>query len=601
MASDKQCTMSGSKTNQISTMSLPNRAYGEKGADVWEDTGSALLDYSVSAVRGASEESLLKILRVTSLRDAYAMAFHVRNIRGGKGERDVFKDTMRLLYETYPELTLDLLDLVPHYGCWDDLFSMVRSMYPDKEIPVRVADIAAAQLRVDRDTPLTGVDGKQLSISLCAKWAPRERSGTKTDMMVQDLAARIFPDLKPHSAQMAAYRRLVVGLNQRLKTVETLMHAGSWATIDPKSVPGRAGKLYSRAFLNLTSTTKSGKKVSLDVEEKAALRCPDDADRMVCRDNFAAHFAAAAKGRAVVHGANTLFPHEVVKKAWSLLYLQEGQQAAEQAEMDQLVAVWNSMVAAVKAAGNGLDDCEVMCDFSGSMKSAKSQGDTPFWVSIALGILISEITGRNRIMSFDSKPRWHIFPGGDLFTKLKSLPAGFAWGLSTNFQAAYSMIAAEVKRSRPAKGNGPKFLLVLTDMNFDAATNSEDGGRHHYKTARVQTHAEMGRETFRRLGEDMHGDPDAYPAPVLGFWNLAANPTDFQGTANEEGVIMLSGWSAAQFNILQKEGLRATTPLELLRMELDAPQYDRVRARVDAFLAAPKPYISHANGFGAEE
>jgi hypothetical protein len=97
------------------------------------------------------------------------------------------------------------------------------------------------------------------------------------------------------------------------------------------------------------------------------------------------------------------------------------------------------------------------------------------------------------------------------------------------------------------------------------------------------------------------------------IWNLAANPTDFHATADTPGVAMLSGWSATQFKVLCDVGPRQLTPLEILRVELDDPQYDRVRYRVSAFFGPgkqyreehveekEKPYISHANGFGAEE
>ena len=112
----------------------------------------------------------------------------------------------------------------------------------------------------------------------------------------------------------------------------------------------------------------------------------------------------------------------------------------------------------------------------------------------------------------------------------------------------------------------PSFVLVLTDMNFDQARGSETPG---------QTHAEMAKAMFQRIGEE---------APVLGIWNLAANPTDIQATANEEGVVLLSGWSPTQFTVLQQEGLRSVTPMELLRKELEAPQYDRVRDRMKALL-----------------
>jgi len=569
---------------------MPKRSIGVKGADVWADTGSALVDYSIGAVRGASTESLRKILDVSSLSDAFVMAFHVRNIRGGKGERDVFYDTLRILYDVHPELTLNMLEFVPHYGCWGDLFRLIDRINDDA-FTERVFRIVVKQLKED--------ENKVGSISLCAKWAPRERTGHRDEnALVRQLAARLFPELLQHSARMRAYRRLVAGLNLRLKTVETLMCGGTWADIDPKSVPGRAGKLYGRALLNLISTTKYGVLRNLTSAQTMEIRRPGDHDRMECREHFQAHFAAAAKGAAVVHGADTLFPHEVVKKAFSLML-----EGGSPDEKNQLIAVWRSMVADVKAAGDGLKNCEIMCDFSGSMQNAGAQRDTPYWVSVALGILISEVTGRNRILTFDAVPRWHVFPEGDLFVKIASIRGHLGQGLNTNFQAAYSMIAAEVKRTRPPPGlcSSPSFLLVLTDMNFDAAQPSTYEDRHHFKTAGTQTHAEMGRETFRRLGEDIHGDPNAYPAPVLGIWNLAANPTDFQATANEEGVVSLSGWSATQFKILQKEGLRSTTPLEMLHLELDAPQYDRVRQRISVYLSIRDMYISHANGFGAED
>jgi len=67
---------------------------------------------------------------------------------------------------------------------------------------------------------------------------------------------------------MALYRRLVAGLNRRLKTVETFMCSGRWAEIDHSIVPIRARKKYCRAFLNLNSNK--------------------DPDRIACRENFLA-------------------------------------------------------------------------------------------------------------------------------------------------------------------------------------------------------------------------------------------------------------------------------------------------------------------------
>jgi hypothetical protein len=146
----------------------------------------------------------------------------------------------------------------------------------------------------------------------------------------------------------------------------------------------------------------------------------------------------------------------------------------------------------------------------------------------------------------------------------------------------------------------------------------------------------MIRESFKRAGEDMWGTLSSgglggWAMPRIVIWNLAANPGDFHATHDTPGVAMLSGWSATQFKVLCEVGPRQLTPLEILRVELDAPQYDRVRECVRAFINSRVPaatnapdavtselrcrrhsavegwggeesaYISHANGFGAEE
>ncbi len=67
-----------------------------------------------------------------------------------------------------------------------------------------------------------------------------------------------------------------------------------WANIDPKDVPVRAKQVYRRAFLNLVSTTFGNRLRILSPQEKHQLRFPDNADRMACRERFAAAAVATA-------------------------------------------------------------------------------------------------------------------------------------------------------------------------------------------------------------------------------------------------------------------------------------------------------------------
>ena len=575
--------------------SIPTNSFsmvGNKGSDVLSSTGDPRLDLSVKCVRNAAAEDLKTTLRAVlalgtheALEDAFVLAFHVRNIRGGKGERKVFYDLFMTLAEDKPKLAKAVLDLVPHYGCWQDLFTMAPLEGVDSAEPSYIGwaalDLYKKQL-LDDSTNLAG------TLSLAAKWAPRE--GGKQSNIAKQLAFDLFPHVPSHAAKMRRYRQFVSDLNSKLKTVETYMSGNRWDEIVPAAVPGRAGKLYAKAFLNLPSTYK-GKR------SDGEFRCPGDVKRMACRTHFEEHFAKAAKGMAKIHGADTLFPHEVVKKASVTILGRCRGNPLSAAEKDQLNGIWRSMVTKAKAGG-GLGRSIFMSDFSGSMQSSTA-GDTPYWVSMALGILGAETCSaefQDRLMTFDSNPQWHTFrAGSDLFERIQTIhDSHIGQGTSTDFQKAMDLVLQTLKDKRCRPGMEPENLIVLTDMNWDQACDSAGASRytgnryrHVVKADTWQTHIAMIQESFKRAGEDMWGPGMGFTAPRIVIWNLAASSqTDFHATADTPGVAMLSGWSASQFEVLQKEGPRQLTAYEILRLELDDPKYQRVRDRIRAALAA---------------
>jgi hypothetical protein len=554
---------------------IPTPAVGVKGSDVFSSSGDPRVDLNVKCVRGADAsvlraalDGVLALKTQEALEDAFVLAFNARNIRGGKGEKAVFQSLYLRLCETQPIVAKALLDLIPHYGCWNDL--LVLGEVSNRNITKAIVDLYADTLYKESklEKPAT----------LAAKWAPRE--GSKHKELAKQIAWTLFPPqlVEKHGAQMRHYRRLVADMNAKLNTVETLMCSDRWDMIVPASVPGRAGKLYSRAFLNLPSTHKVKGE-----EPKDEFRHPDDAKRMMCRRKFEAHFAAAAAGKAKVHGADTLFPHEVVQRA------SENDDLSD-AEKNQLNAVWLGMVEKAKSNG-GLGRSIFMSDFSGSMNG------TPYWVSMALGILGSQVCGdefKDKLMTFDSDPTWHTFEAGsDLFARIRTITdSGIGLGLSTDFQKAMDLVLETLKTKRMRPGQEPENLIVLTDMGWDQACSSSEPSwytdnsyRHVVKTAPWQTQIAMIQEAFKRAGEDMWGPGQGFTAPRIVIWNLSAQySSDFHATADTPGVAMLSGWSATQFEILMKEGPRQMTAYEMLRLELDDPKYQRVRERIRAIV-----------------
>jgi hypothetical protein len=561
-------------STQLTTKSKMDKTTGTKGSDVYTATGDVRVDLSVALVRGADRAMIQEGVRAVtkvSLEDAYVMAFHTRNVRGGKGERDLGMAMLQELYAYDSDMTTAAFHFLPHYGCWQDLFVIAAA---DPQARVHILAQACDQLQEDLETS----EGD--SISLCAKWAPREN---KMPALAKQMAGILFPHVAHFSLQMKKYRQMVSALNKRLDTMEVKMCGGRWAEIVPSKVPGRAGMIYKRALLNLVGTEHKGEVIPRYLKER--LRYPGDEDRMACREHFLEHYAKAAKGEAKVHGADTLFPHEVVKKVSS--------SRGDNAEMDSLRAVWRSMVEKAQAAG-GLGRSIFMSDFSGSMQSSGRNGDTPYWVSMALGLLGSEVCAegfRNRLMTFDSEPRWIEFPeDSDIVDRVNCIGGDAGQGLSTDFQAAMDLVLATLKEKRIRPGQEPENLIVLTDMAWDQACGSQQASlytgnryRHAVKTDEWQTHVTLIREAFKRAGEDMWGAGCGFQMPRIVIWNLAAGGKDLHARADTPGVALLSGWSPALFKVIQEAGPRTLTPYEILRHELDDSQYDRIREFVRAW------------------
>jgi hypothetical protein len=524
---------------------------GTKGSDVYDGTGSALLNLSMQMVRGANTDSLIESFDAALLEspvEAIVLIFHARNVRGGKGERTVSLTLLERLAKVHPELMPHLLPLWPQYGSWRDMRVLMET-----RLCAGATICFATKLRED-----TAKLAKGEQPSLCAKWAPRE--GKSSDAAARTLAKYMFRT-EPIASQLALYRRLLSPLNKALKTVEIAMSARQFATIQPKTVPGRAGKKYSRAFLNLDSTFQDH-----HLTKARGLSRSQETDRQLCAEHFEDFYKAAASGKTTMNGADTLFPHEIIKGAFD--YLREERHGESEAIKDLYRAMWAAQVKAIKESG-GLKDCIMMGDFSGSM-TCSHVGSTPYWVSMAMCFLGAELEGQ--FMGFDSNPAWCTFPEDctDLFDRIKYFHrlGTFGQGLSTDFQKAMELVLTTLKTREV--GPERKFTLVcVTDMNWDSACKSDQVSswtgntyEHHVKTADWQTHPQIIEASFKAAG---------LQTPHIVVWNVAPNPTDFHALADAPGISMLSGWSPSVFKTICASGplaAKSITPLDTLLDEL---------------------------------
>jgi hypothetical protein len=545
----------------VAAMNTPLTKAGVKGSDVYTEAGVG--DYRVALfqqlVRGCSAGYIDAQVRNAFagstdeevLRDYAVMAFQTRDVRGGKGERDVFYAMFMALIEQRPALTRPLLALIPEYGCWVDAWNLwgLASKHASVCDSLRSAIVDLAKWIYFEDQAKLDRGEK---ISLLGKWLPREES--KHNEVALVLANALHPEPTEQDDRWRAYRKGCSRLNAALKTTEIAMCGGKWATIEPGAVPGRLLAKGRKAFLNEIVARRGKPRSRFSASLTGGLRHPDSEDRMACRTHFQAHTKKALAGEVTMKGADTVYPHELVTKYF-------GYQSSTTADEDAMIeAQWKAIREATAAAG-GLGRAVAMSDFSGSMSGM------PIQVSMALGILISEVTHpafRDHIIGFDSKPSWIRLVGKATLKEKVEYARDFAQGTSTNFQAACDLILTRLVEHKVPASEAPTDLIVLTDMGFDMAC----GGHCVSKKGQWETHVQMIRRSFSDAG---------YVAPRIVLWNLRAAYKDFHARADEEGVVMLSGWSPAILKVISASGVQVKTPYEALREVLDAPRYNKVR------------------------
>lgn len=529
---------------------------GVNGADVYTEVGvgNRLLPLFTMLNRGLEENYLHKAVEDIALcnqeeeiRDLFVMAFQTRDVRGGKGERDLFYQMFRALYQFWPKITEKMLKLVPEYGCWRDMWS-IWSAVP--ELAPAILRIVQARFMEDLVKASIGVRG-ETGISLLVKWLPREKSKTYPGLACK-IAAALYANEPSERHRVVRYRKECSFINAVLKTVEVDMCRGTWANITPETVPGRNLKLHDKAFLN--------------EKKDGALRNPEDEDRMACREHFQDFVKELANGTKMAHGANVVFPHELVVKA------QDARTTMSQHMVNQ--AQWEAIREETLNQG-GLGKSVVMCDLSGSMSGI------PLQISFALGILISECTHpsfKDYILTFDSTPQWHSFKEWKtLKGKLDSLH-GCCQGLNTDFYMACQMILARMIQWKVPVDEAPEDLIVITDMGFDAASNTDNYSSSSHMGP-WETQIQRIQREFREAGEYIWGTGRGWKAPRIVIWNVRAAFKDFHATADQEGVVQLSGWSPSILKALQKGGVQVTTPYQGMRQILDDERYDAVRAQ----------------------
>ena len=174
------------------------------------------LFFRIGALRAAEHQDIIRQFSLAfaeSPQDALRILFWARDVRGGAGERRVFRICISHLAENHPEALTRNLHLIPEYGRWDDLLALEGTKVENKAFGL----ISIALSNCDR---------------LCAKWMPRK--GPMANALRKNFG------LTPKE-----YRKLLVGSTE---VIEQKMCAGKFDEIDYSKVPSVAAARYQMSF-----------------------------------------------------------------------------------------------------------------------------------------------------------------------------------------------------------------------------------------------------------------------------------------------------------------------------------------------------------------
>jgi hypothetical protein len=487
------------------------------------------------SVRGLDTPLLYEYLRETSVEsvhDAFLLVFHIRDCRGGKGERDIGRRALVWLFLNYPVEFLRVVPLIAEYGRWDDilqLFPSVLDINVIQDIRIKFAtnvenEIEMSMLRKIQNSFVSIMTNKIITdralmesgepVSLCAKWVPTENGSL-------DRKTGVYKNICKKMGIKPKYLRThyLTPLRQYINIVERYMCENRWYEIEYSKVPSSAMRRLKKAFENHSP------------------------------DAFAKWKMALKSGYANVN-AKQLQPHELIREV-----------RTNDSSDSVCEAQWKVLEEEVHKLG-ALEKAVIVVDTSLSMYM-KTNDYLPIDIAMAMGLIISNaVTGsfHNHVITFHSNPTFVVLKKGSLYNRWRQL-SSIPWGGTTNIKATFDMVLEQAKNYNLSDDDMPKTMFIVSDMQFN-------------QTSRIdKTNFMVIDEMYKNSG---------YTRPKIVFWNVAGSSRDFPVSVNDSGTALISGFSPS----IMKSILKGTdcSPYTILRDTIDDKRYDPVRKALSSHL-----------------
>lgn len=499
-----------------------NVSVTENGAVGYRTTGKALLDlnFSVASLRSASEAEIAsKFVKAffEDKRAAMKWLFFARDVRGGLGERRLFRTVMKYLADNLSEYVRPVTELVAEYGRYDDLLCLL-----DTGLVSEVYPLIEEQLNRDLESMKNGQP-----ISLLAKWLPSPGASSAT---TKHHAKQIQKMLGTTERQ---YRKMLSELRGYLDVVEKKMSAKQWREIKYEAVPSRANLIYNKAFLR------------------------NDEERR------RAYLESLAKGETKIN-AGTLFPHDIVHK-----YGNSGWNAITEYN-ETFEQLWKALPDTVNGNGNTI----VVADGSGSMKCNVDPHSsvTALDVANALAIYFAEHSSgqfKDKYITFSTRPRLVDFSKAKNLREKLLIAKQYNEMGSTNIEAVFNLILTTAVNNRMRQEDMPQNVLIISDMEFDscATCGSQTG---YWSRKRPDSRLfNVIRQKYEAAG---------YKLPRLVFWNVNSRTGTIPVKENDLGVALVSGFSQNVASMVMSGKL---DPYECLMETLNSERYKPIEEALE--------------------
>ena len=416
---------------------LTNKTLTENGAVTLRSTGSECLDLfaTIGALRNASDAEIeTRFLRAYAENPDLAMKilFYARDIRGGLGERRVFRVLMRWLAQNQLASALRNLPYVAEYGRWDDVLALLDTPARGEAVALLKYQFSLDMAALDRGEP----------VSLLGKWLPSVNASNADAVRAAKQLARAF------GLTDAQYRRALSALRRAIRILENNLRERDYS-FDYAQQPSKAMFKYRRAFLR-----------------------NDEA-------RYRGFMEKVNRGEATVN-TGALMPYEIVEAAYE----------APEADRASLNMTWNALEDFTDD-----ENALVVADGSYSMYCGGKPTPAAVAQSLAIYFAQRNRGAfRNAFITFSMNPRLVELKGSDIVEVVRYCRT-FDECANTDLQKVFELILRAAVENRVPQAELPSTLYIVSDMEFDlcaknaSLTNFEQAKalyrRYGYRLPRV--------------------------------------------------------------------------------------------------------------------